>query len=347
MPRKGSRKPRVPVGDPGDARGFAALLAAYADWLRVRNYSEATVGNREHYVDAFASWCLERSITRPADVTKPLLERYQRWLYAYRQKNGKPLTWASQLQHLIPVRAFFKWLGRNNHILANPAADLDLPRAEKRLPKHILTAGEAERVLALPPLDDPLGLRDRAILEVLYSTGMRRMEVAGLKLHDLDYERGTVMVRQGKGKKDRMIPMGARAFAWVARYIEEARPRLVVVGDDGAVFLTNLGTPFEPGRLTQLVRDYIDAAEVGKRGSCHLFRHTCATLMLEGGADVRFIQQLLGHAKLETTQIYTQVSIRMLKEVHTRTHPGATLSPEAAAEIEAELAAEADEDAVE
>ena len=346
MPRKGSRKPRVPVGDPGDARGFAALLAAYADWLRVRNYSEATVGNREHYVGAFALWCVERSITRPAEVTKPLLERYQRWLYAYRQKNGKPLTWASQLQHLIPVRAFFKWLGRNNHILANPAADLDLPRAEKRLPKHILTAGEAERVLALPPLDDPLGLRDRAILEVLYSTGMRRMEVAGLKLHDLDHERGTVMVRQGKGKKDRMIPMGARAFAWVARYIEEARPKLAPgVGDDGVAFLTNLGTPFEPGRLTQLVRDYIDAAEVGKRGSCHLFRHTCATLMLEGGADVRFIQQLLGHAKLETTQIYTQVSIRMLKEVHTRTHPGAMLTPEAAAEIEAELAAEADEDA--
>jgi integrase/recombinase XerD len=346
MPRKGSRKPRVPVGDPGDERGFAALLAAYADWLRVRNYSEATVGNREHYVGEFAKWCAERSITRPAEVTKPLLERYQRWLYAYRQKNGKPLTWASQLQHLIPVRAFFKWLGRNNHILANPAADLELPRGEKRLPKHILTAGEAERVLALPDLadGDPLALRDRAILEVLYSTGMRRMEVAGLKLYDLDQERGTLMVRQGKGKKDRMIPMGARAFAWVARYIEEARPRLVVAGDDGTVFLTNLGTPFEPGRLTQLVRDYIDAAEVGKRGSCHLFRHTCATLMLEGGADVRFIQQLLGHAKLETTQIYTQVSIRMLKEVHTRTHPGATLSPEAAAEIEAELADLDDED---
>ena len=344
MPRKGSRKPRVPVGDPGDARGFAALLAQYADWLRVRNYSEATVGNREHYVDAFASWCLERAIARPEEVTKPLLERYQRWLYAYRQKNGKPLTWASQLQHLIPVRAFFKWLGRNNHILANPAADLELPRGEKRLPKHILTASEAERVLALPPLDDPLGLRDRAILEVLYSTGMRRMEVAGLRLYDLDQERGTVMVRQGKGKKDRMIPMGARAFAWVVRYIEEARPRLVVAGDDGTVFLTNLGTPFEPGRLTQLVRDYIDAAETGKRGSCHLFRHTCATLMLEGGADVRFIQQLLGHAKLETTQIYTQVSIRMLKEVHTRTHPGATLSPEAAAEIEAEMADLDDED---
>ena len=283
----------------------------------------------------------------PAEVTKPLLERYQRWLFQYRQKNGKPLTFPSQLQHLIPVRAFFKWLGRNNHILANPAADLELPRGEKRLPKHILTASEAERVLALPPFDEPLGLRDRALLEVFYSTGMRRMEAVGLKLYDLDAERGTVMIRQGKGKKDRMVPMGARAFAWVARYVEEARPKLALMPDDGTVFLTNLGTPFEAGRLTQLVRDYIDAAETGKRGACHLFRHTCATLMHEGGADIRFIQQLLGHAELSTTQIYTQVSIRMLKEVHTRTHPGATLSPQAAAEIDAELADEADENGTE
>jgi len=343
MPRKGERKERAPIGDLSDARSFAALLAAYADWLRVRNYADATVTNREHYVGDFAKWCAERALTRPCEVTKPLLERYQRWLFQYRQKNGKPLTFPSQLQHLIPVRAFFKWLGRNNHILANPAADLELPRGEKRLPKHILTASEAERVLALPPLDEPLGLRDRALLEVFYSTGMRRMEAVGLKLYDLDAERGTVFIRQGKGKKDRMVPMGARAFAWVARYLEEARPKLATMPDDGTVFLTNLGTPFEAGRLTQLVRDYIDAAETGKRGACHLFRHTCATLMHEGGADIRFIQQLLGHAELSTTQIYTQVSIRMLKEVHTRTHPGATLSPQAAAEIDAELAEEAAE----
>lgn len=347
MPKKGERKERAPIGDLSDARSFAALLAQYADWLRVRNYAEATVTNREHYVGEFTKWCAERALTRPCEVTKPLLERYQRWLFQYRQKNGKPLTFPSQLQHLIPVRAFFKWLGRNNHILANPAADLELPRGEKRLPKHILTASEAERVLALPPLDEPLGLRDRALLEVFYSTGMRRMEAVSLKLYDLDAERGTVMIRQGKGKKDRMVPMGARAFAWVARYVEEARPKLALMPDDGTVFLTNLGTPFEAGRLTQLVRDYIDAAETGKRGACHLFRHTCATLMHEGGADIRFIQQLLGHAELSTTQIYTQVSIRMLKEVHTRTHPGATLSPQAAAEIDAELADEADENGTE
>jgi integrase/recombinase XerD len=260
------------------------------------------------------------------------------------------------------VRAYFKWLCRQNHLLANPAADLELPRAEKRLPRHVLTAAEAERVLGMPDISEPLGLRDRAILEAFYSTGMRRMELIGLKLYDLDQERGTVFIRQGKGKKDRMIPMGERAFGWVRRYLEEARGKLALTPDEGIVFLTNVGLAFEPNRLTQLARDYVGKAEIGKTGACHLFRHTCATLMLENGADIRFIQQLLGHEKLETTQIYAQVSIRMLKEVHTRTHPArltaeattgeakvpvpVTVDPEAQAELNEELAEEEAEDEV-
>jgi integrase/recombinase XerD len=334
MPKKGQRTEKRFAGDAGDAAGFAALATEYLEALRVLNYSGKTVESRAHHLREFIQWTAERSLARPSEVTRPVLERYQRHLYHHRKKDGKPLSFRSQHGALVPVRAFFKWLCRQNHLLANPAADLDLPRAEKRLPRHVLTASEAERVLASPPLDDALGVRDRAILETLYSTGMRRMELIGLKLYDLDQERGTVFVRQGKGKKDRMIPMGERAFGWVMRYVEEARPKLALTPDDGLVFLTNVGLAFEPNRLTQLVRDYVDAAEIGKTGSCHLFRHTCATLMLEGGADIRFIQQLLGHEKLETTQIYAQVSIRMLKEVHTRTHPARlTADPELAAEL--------------
>lgn len=342
MPRKGERKERAPLGDLNDRQGFAALAVAYLEALRVKNYSEATIATREHYLREFIKWCGERSLTRPAEITKPILERYQRWLYHYRKKNGQPLTFRTQHGRLVPVRAFFAWLCRQNHLLANPAADLELPRAEKRLPRHVLTAAEAERVIALPDVTNPIGLRDRAILEVFYSTGMRRMELLGLKLYDLDADRGTVFVRQGKGKKDRMIPMGERAFGWVQRYIEEARPSLSLMPDDGTVFLTNVGTLFEASRLTQIVRDYVAAADLGKKGACHLFRHTCATLMLEGGADIRFIQQLLGHEKLETTQIYAQVSIRMLKEVHTRTHPARL---EANTELMAELADELAEEA--
>jgi len=349
MPRKGQRSAKPVIGDASDSQGFAALSRTYLDWLAVRNYSPTTIASREHHLREFAKWCHERALARPADITKPILERYQRFLFHYRKKNGQPLSFRSQHGALVPVRAFFKWLCRQNLLLSNPASDLDLPRLEKRLPKHILTTGEVERVLALPDASDPLGLRDRAILEVFYSTGMRRMELAHLKLYDLDQERGTLMLRQGKGKKDRMIPIGERAIGWINRYLDEARPKLALTPDDGTIFLTNVGEAFELNRLTQLARHYVDAAETGKRGSCHLFRHTCATLMLENGADIRFIQQLLGHAELSTTQIYTQVSIRMLKQVHTATHPARLTRADDAhphEELAAELADEAAEEAV-
>jgi integrase/recombinase XerD len=144
-----------------------------------------------------------------------------------------------------------------------------------------------------------------------------------LAVFDLDTERGTILIRQGKGKKDRMVPVGERAAAWIEKYLYESRPQLIVGPDEGALFLTNTDEAFTPNRLSQLVRNYVRAAELGKTGSCHLFRHTAATLMLEGGADIRYIQAMLGHAELSTTQIYTQVSSRKLQQVHRATHPGA------------------------
>jgi integrase/recombinase XerD len=297
------------------------------EWMRIKNYSERTVENRRHYMGAFVSWCQHRGITQPAEVTKALLERYQRWLYHYRKDNGQALTFGSQFTHLVPVRAFFKWCAKHNHTLYNPAGELEMPKVEKRLPKHVLTAGEADRVLNQANVTDPLGLRDRAILETFYSTGMRRRELSGLKLYDLDVERGTIMVRMGKGKKDRMIPIGSRALAWIDRYLTEVRPTLARQPDDGILFLSNQGDMFSPNRLTQMVREYVAAAGTGKTGACHLFRHTMATLMPENGADIRFIQQMLGHAELSTTQIYTQVSIRKLKEIHSLTHPARLAKP--------------------
>ena len=273
------------------------------------------------YLRYFILWCDERGLTKPQEITKPIIERYQRYLFLYRKKNGEPLSTRSQHVRVVPIRAWFKWLARQNYILYNPASDIEMPRLERRLPKHILTVDESERILSQPNLKTQTGIRDRAILETLYSTGMRRMELINLHLFDIDTDRGTVMVRQGKGKKDRMIPIGTRALLWIEKYRQEVRPELVSADDEGVLFLTNLSEAFTPNRLTQMVREYIDAADIGKRGSCHLFRHTMATLMLENGADVRFIQAMLGHVSLETTQIYTQVSIRKLKDIHTATHP--------------------------
>ena len=321
-PRRAARR-RPVVGDPGDPHGMAAALHGFVEWQRTKGYSERTIDNRNRHMTTFILWCEERGIVRPIEVTRPVLERYQRWLYHYRKKDGDPLSFRSQHQRLSCLRAFFRYLTRHNLILYNPASELELPKLEKRLPKHVLTAGEAEKVLNQADVRLPLGIRDRAILETLYSTGMRRSEVVGLKLYDLDAERGTIMVRQGKGKKDRMIPIGERAIAWVTKYVRDVRPDLVADPTETALFLTALGEPFTPNRLTRVVREYVVAAELGKEGACHIFRHTTATLMLEHGADIRFIQAMLGHAELSTTQIYTQVSIRQLKEIHTRTHPAA------------------------
>jgi integrase/recombinase XerD len=293
--------------------------------MRTKNYSDLTVAQRSAMLGLFVAWCVARSVFRPESVTKAILESYQRHLFYLRREDGRALSFASQRTRVVAVRALFRWLTRQNVLASNPAGDLDLPRLEHRLPRNVLTASEAERVLMQPDVHDALGLRDRAILEVLYSTGMRRMEVAGLLVGSIDVERGTILIRQGKGKRDRMVPIGERAAAWVEKYVADARPLLLVPPDEGVLFLTQMGDPFTVNRLSKLVKEYVARAELGKTGACHLFRHTMATVMLEGGADIRFIQEMLGHADLSTTQIYTRVSIRKLKEVHARTHPGAKL----------------------
>ncbi len=327
MGRRGEHTPQRIPGDPADSHGFPALVEEFLLDLATRGYSPATIRARRQSLAALSAWLADRGVTRPVEVTRPMLVRYQRHLFHYRKPNGDPLSFRSQNAQLLPVRAFFKWAVRNDHVGSNPASDLELPKVEKRLPKAALTVEEAEAVLAVPDLSTASGVRDRAMIETFYGTGIRRAELARLNWRDLDVDRCTLMVRQGKGRKDRMVPIGTRALAWIDRYLVEVRPRFAVEPDDGTLFLTVDGTPFSLDRLTQLVRDYVKASGVAKEGACHLFRHTLATLMLEGGADIRYIQAMLGHAELSTTQIYTQVSIRALQAVHAATFPAASNTP--------------------
>lgn len=285
------------LADRTDPQGLAAYAVRYIEWLKVHNYAAPTILNRQMYLGYFVGWCRERGLNTPREITKPILERYQRSLYQHRKKNGEPLTFRGQHARLVPIRALFKWLARQNHLLYNPASELELPRLEQRLPKHVLTKSEVEQVIRQPDTSEPMGLRDRAILETFYSTGMRRSELLGLSVFDLDRERGTVMIRQGKGKKDRMVPIGERAVQWIDRYQNQVRPELTIGRGNSTLFLTSQGEAFTPDRLTQLVRRYVEAADTGKSGSCHLFRHTMATLMLENGADIRYIQAMLGDRK--------------------------------------------------
>ena len=325
----------VPL-DARDPDGLGAWALRFFEALRVRNFSSATVFNREVSLRVFLPWCEARGLTRPAQITRPILQSFQRHLYLYRKRNGEPLSFRSQLNHLLAVRAWFQWMTRQNLLLYNPACDLDLPRVGKRLPQHVLTPAEAELILALPDLEDPLGLRDRAMLEVLYSTGLRRLELIHLHIFDLDPRRGTVSVRQGKGKKDRVVPIGERALGWTQKYLGEVRPGLVVEPDEAWLFLSPHGEALTPKGLTKVVQRYVRRSGLGKPGACHLWRHSMATAMLENGADIRYIQEMLGHAELGTTAIYTKVSIVKLKEIHTATHPSSRPVPGAAPSTQVE-----------
>ncbi len=296
-------------------------MQRYTRWMEEKNYSPHTIGASQRTIRAFAAWASERGLIRPQEITKPILERWQRHLFLHRKPDGNPLTIRSQIAFTSPLKSFFRWLTRENHILYNPASELDMPRIGRRLPQHVMTQQEAERVLAIPNLQTPVGIRDRAMLETLYSTGVRRAELISLSVYDLDSQRGVLMVRQGKGYKDRVIPIGARALAWVDKYVSDVRPELACGADDGTLFLSKYGQALGVDRLAEIVREAVVDSGINKRGSCHMFRHTMATLMLENGADIRFIQAMLGHADLKSTEIYTQVSIKALKAVHTATHP--------------------------
>lgn len=315
-----SRTPATPA-PPGDPGGLAAVIAEHEAWLEARGYAPSTLRSRRRQLQHFHEWATVRGITSPSEVTLPVLERYRHTLYHTRKTNGQPLGWGAQTQALLAVKQLLKWATRMHVVATNAGAELELPRRPQRLPKAVLSVSEVEQVLAQPDLADPLGVRDRAILETLYSTGMRRLELIHLTLPDVDAERGVVYIHEGKGRKDRVVPIGERALDWIARYVSEVRPLHVLEPDAGTLFLTQRGRPLASNRLTELVHRYVQAAGIGKTGSCHLFRHTMATLMLEGGADLRAIQEILGHAQLTTTELYTRVAIGRLKAIHARTHP--------------------------
>jgi integrase/recombinase XerD len=318
MPRRGHRKLRSV--DRSDPQSMWCRLEDFCEWMAVRNFSSATVRTRRVAVELFIRWAADRGLTRAGEVTKPVVERYQRHLYYARKSNGRALSFGTQHGRLASLRVFFSWLARNNFILYNPAADIELPKLERRLPA-VLTRSEVEHIMMQPDVTTAIGIRDRAMLETLYSTGMRRAELAGLSLYSIDSSGGTVVIRNGKGNKDRVVPIGRRALRWMERYLHDVRPELVVEPDPASLLLTRDGLTMLPRNVSRVVRFYLDAAEIAKEGCCHLFRHTMATQMLENGADVRLIQVMLGHSKLTTTEVYTHVSIRHLKQVHEATHP--------------------------
>jgi integrase/recombinase XerD len=322
---RGGQDRRADSWDRSKPDALALWRDAYLESLTARNYSPNTLESRRDAFRVFLGWAAERELTTATQITRPILEAYQRWLSRTTKANGKRLGWSTQQSRLSALKDWFRWLTKQDVIMHNPASELEMPRQEKRLPGSALTPGQVAALMALPNVADPLGLRDRAMLGTLYSTGMRRIELCRLELPNFNAERRTIHVHLGKGKKDRFVPVGEQAVYWIERYLTYARPRLCLDTRTQALFLTGYGGPFHPDVVSRYVSSWM--REAGITGSCHALRHTCATHMLDGGADIRFIQQLLGHKNLETTAIYTEVSIRQLQDVHARCHPSGRLAP--------------------
>jgi integrase/recombinase XerD len=316
-----------PMSESASFPAYRPLMERYLADLLSLNWSPRTIVHRRHSLLMFINWCEDLELASLQDLTPPQTDAYRRWLSQHQSlRTGKQLRSSTQAQRLTAMKQWLEWMVEQKLLIENPAIRLKLPKEEYRLPSNHLSLTEVEAVLNVVELSTATGIRDRAIMEVLYSTAMRRLELCNLQVEDVDHERRLVRINQGKNRKDRVVPIGQRALQWLEKYEQEARPHLLREPNE-SLFLGHWGTTIRPISLSSIVRRYVVGAGFTGRGSCHMFRHTAATLMLEGGADLRSIQTLLGHENLNTTAIYTHVTIQRLREVHDKTHPGASDTP--------------------
>lgn len=308
-----------PVGDPNDRDGLFCWMSRYLTDIRNRGYTQQTLWGQERYIRMFIRWCDSRQLSSLDAIGPDVLQAYLLHIHEHRTRLGQPLAWNSKESMLISVRSFFRWLHAEGRLAINPATKSRLHQRPSRLQRNVPTSEDIERILARPDTSKPIGIRDRAMLELFFGTGIRRMELAALQITDLDFEGKTIHIRQGKGGKQRLVPVADQALFWVRRYLDEVRGQANV----GFMFLTRLGEAFNLSWLTTTIGAYIHSVMPDQAGACHLLRHSMATSMLENGADIRHIQVILGHSDLTSTQIYTHVSLNQLRSVYERTHPSA------------------------
>jgi integrase/recombinase XerD len=270
----------------------------------------------------FLEYLQARGIERVDQLTREVLLEYQASLFTTKTAKGRPLALGTQAQRLAVVLEFLQYLVRRQALLVSPGSGIELPRhVPKRPPRNVPTVAEVEALLNAPSRYSKLGIRDRAILELLYSTGVRVGELIRLKVYDVNLTAGQVQVIGGKGDKDRVVPLGKLACEAVGAYLKEVRTRIRGAGPTGTLFLSSRGKPLHRSRVRGIVHQYCRKAELDRVFSTHALRHACATHMLKNGASIRHVQEQLGHESLATTQIYTHLDIEDLKAVHQRTHP--------------------------
>ena len=324
---------------------LAALKASYLEHLVLRNLSAFTIRQLDQYLRVFVGYLAGRAITEPGKVEREVFEQYKAYLSGYMTRKGTPLKSNTVRARLLVAKAWFAWMKKKGILFFDPIADVQVPRTLKLLPRGVLRPDEVRKLMEQPDLRTPLGYRDRTMMEVLYSTGVRAGELLGLKVPDVDLQKKVVRVRKGKGGRDRFVPLSTPCCRFLARYIAEIRPELAggmrpcgnnwlqksQTGGD-TLFLSIYGGSFSRAWLGDIMRGHLKKAGISRPGSpVHGMRHSVATHLIGDGMDVRYVQVLLGHTNINSTQIYTHVERetlhRMIKEHHPRALAGEVLVP--------------------
>jgi integrase/recombinase XerD len=297
------------------------MVKEYLKSLEVRNFSGRTIHEAAWRLEKFLEYLASRSIIGPRAITREVISSYQVDLYEKINLRGKPNTVSFQNGMLSTVKQFTKFLKERDHTVSDPAADIPYAKVPGSLPRGVLSSAEARKILHATDTSCVIGYRDRAVLEVLYSTGIRKEELGSLTLSDVDTTDGFLRVENGKGGKDRIVPLGRIACRYLENYMKSVRPELIKDPYEKHLFLTSRGKSFSKNVVWELVKKYAKKARIHKNVHPHTFRHTCATAMLKNRANIRAVQELLGHASLNSTQVYTHLSITDLKQIHAQCHP--------------------------
>ena len=278
-----------------------------------KGLSKNTIEAYSHGLSRFLNHLREKGVQEIRDVGKFDVRGF---LLALKKEN---LSAKTIVRNLVAIRTFFRFLVQEGILETNPVEDLESPKVAKTLPE-ILTLKEIEQLLEQPNLQTPLGMRDRAMLEMLYATGMRVSELTHLPTHQVNLEGGYVLL-YGKGSKERIVPLGSEAIKWVTLYLKKSRGILAKGKESPSLFINRSGKGMSRQRFWKNLKDYGQKAGLRKRITPHLLRHSFASHLLEGGADLRSVQMMLGHADISSTQIYTHVTGERLKKIHQRYHP--------------------------
>jgi integrase/recombinase XerD len=294
-------------------------VTLYIDDLRL-NSAPRTVESYLAHVEILLVWMSEKGISL-LDVRTEDLERFLKDRMAAKKKDGKPYSSGFHVITVAVIKSLFRFLYRHHFLMHDPSGPVEFRLREIRLPRVILTKEEAKRLVDSAKDGNAVGLRDRAILETFYGSALRATELSQLGLADVDTEERIARVILGKGRKDRNVPLTRAAAHAIEVYLAVARPRLLAARRVPNIFLSDWGKPINRSTLSEIVQRYARKAGIKKRVTCHTLRHSCATHLLQGRADIRHIQKLLGHESLNTTQRYTHVEIHDLQKVVARAHP--------------------------